>query len=208
MKVATYFLGLFFALSLAGCVKSPVSADNAGIAEKEIGAEKRTLTSVGDSVIDSYSSPVSLFDEIRKNKFAFKKNRVGKTVEVSGFIPPRGVDNGSIVLVDDLFSGISGDRVECLVSASVDESTLYELSAGNHISIKGVVNLQEGMFDMIFLKDCTIVRVLDAAPSALLNRLVQENLDRGLDDFQSFSVACLSLGGRVVERGPETICKH
>ncbi len=45
-------------------------------------------------------------------------------------------------------------------------------------------------------------------PEAQLNRLVDQKLQQGLDDWQAFSQACAELGGQVVEDGPETTCRR
>ena len=45
-------------------------------------------------------------------------------------------------------------------------------------------------------------------PAERLNDLIGKKLAQGLDDWQAFSSACRELGGRVVEEGPETVCRR
>jgi tetratricopeptide (TPR) repeat protein len=45
-------------------------------------------------------------------------------------------------------------------------------------------------------------------PAERLNDLISQKLARGMDDWQAFSSACRELGGRVVEEGPETVCRR
>ncbi|MEY4359347.1 MAG: hypothetical protein RLZZ631_833 [Cyanobacteriota bacterium] len=45
-------------------------------------------------------------------------------------------------------------------------------------------------------------------PAERLNDLIGKKLAQGMDDWQAFSSACRELGGRVVEEGPETVCRR
>ena len=45
-------------------------------------------------------------------------------------------------------------------------------------------------------------------PAERLNALISQKLAQGMDDWQAFSSACRELGGRVVEEGPETVCRR
>jgi tetratricopeptide (TPR) repeat protein len=45
-------------------------------------------------------------------------------------------------------------------------------------------------------------------PAERLNDLITQKLAQGMDDWQAFSSACRELGGRVVEEGPETVCRR
>ena len=45
-------------------------------------------------------------------------------------------------------------------------------------------------------------------PAERLNDLISQKLARGMDDWQAFSSTCRELGGRVVEEGPETVCRR
>lgn len=49
---------------------------------------------------------------------------------------------------------------------------------------------------------------LNSVPIPALDREVQRNLSLGLDDWTAFTQACSTLGGRVVEAGPETTCQR
>ena len=45
-------------------------------------------------------------------------------------------------------------------------------------------------------------------PAERLNDLIGKKMAQGMDDWQAFSAACRELGGRVVEEGPETVCRR
>jgi hypothetical protein len=45
-------------------------------------------------------------------------------------------------------------------------------------------------------------------PEAQLDAEVRKRLARGENDWAAFEAACRSLGGKVVEAGPETACQR
>ena len=45
-------------------------------------------------------------------------------------------------------------------------------------------------------------------PQDQLDALITGKIARGLDDWQAFSSACRELGGKVVEAGPDTVCRR
>ncbi|MEB3234646.1 MAG: hypothetical protein VKM98_04380 [Cyanobacteriota bacterium] len=45
-------------------------------------------------------------------------------------------------------------------------------------------------------------------PAQELDALVQRRIDEGLDEWSAFQSACKSLGGKVIEAGPETACRR
>ncbi|APD48537.1 hypothetical protein KQ302_09560 [Synechococcus sp. CS-602] len=49
---------------------------------------------------------------------------------------------------------------------------------------------------------------LNSVPIADLDREVQRNISLGLDDWSAFTKACNTLGGNLVEAGPETACQR
>ena len=45
-------------------------------------------------------------------------------------------------------------------------------------------------------------------PAAELDTRVQAQIAKGLDEWTAFTAACKSLGGKVIEAGPETACQR
>lgn len=45
-------------------------------------------------------------------------------------------------------------------------------------------------------------------PSAELNKAVQRRIREGMESWQAFETGCADVGGRVVEEGPESLCRR